>query len=45
MKTFLVLGSVAGSPAQTRSFSNSGSIIVKATDMAGAQHLLHIAMP
>ena len=45
VKTFAVLGSVTGSPAQTRSFNNTGSIIVRATDIAGAQHLLHIAMP
>lgn len=45
VKTFLVLSSVSGSPAQTRSFTNTGSVIVKATDAAGAQHLLHIAVP
>ena len=45
VKTFTVLSSVVGSPAQTRSFNNSGSVIVKATDATGAQHLLHIAVP
>ena len=45
VKTFVVLSSVTGSPAQTRSFNNGGSVVVKATDMLGAQHLLHIAVP
>jgi hypothetical protein len=45
VKSFVVISSVAVSPAQTRSFNNSGDIIVKATDALGAQHLLHIALP
>ena len=45
VKTFMVLSSVVGSPAQTRSFNNSGSVIVRVTDLLGAQHLLHIAVP
>ena len=45
IKSFIVLSSVTGSPAQTRSFNNGGSVIVKATDATGAQHLLHIAVP
>ena len=45
VKTFTVLSSVTGSPAQTRSFNRIGSVIVRATDMTGAQHLLHIAVP
>ena len=45
VKTFVVLSTVTGSPAQTRSFNNAGSVIVKATDATGAQHLLHIAVP
>ena len=45
VKSFVVLSSVTGSPAQTRSFNNGGSVIVKATDALGAQHLLHIAVP
>ena len=45
VKTFTVLSSVVGSPAQTRSFNRIGSVIVRATDMTGAQHLLHIAVP
>ena len=45
VKTFAVLSSVVGSPAQTRSFNNTGSVIVRVTDLLGAQHLLHIAVP
>ena len=45
VRSFTVLGSVIGSPAQTRSFNSLGSVIVKATDTTGAQHLLHIAVP
>ena len=45
VKTFTVLSNVVGSPAQTRSFSNSGSVLVRATDTTGAQHLLQIAVP
>ena len=45
VKTFVVLSTVAGSSAQTRSFNSSGSVLVKATDALGAQHLLHIAVP
>jgi hypothetical protein len=45
VKTFVVLSTVVGSPAQTRSFNSGGSVIVKATDVLGAQHLLHIAVP
>ena len=45
VKTFVVLSSVVGSPAQTRSFNSAGSVVVKATDALGAQHLLHIAVP
>ena len=45
VKTFTVLSSVPGSPAQTRSFSNSGNVLVRATDTTGAQHLVLIAVP
>ncbi len=45
VKTFTVLSNVVGSPAQTRSFSNNGSVLVRATDTTGAQHLLQIAVP
>ena len=45
VKTFVVLTSVSGSPAQTRGFSSTGSIIVRAVDTTGAQHLLEIAVP
>ncbi len=45
VRSFTVLGGVIGSPAQTRSFNSLGSVIVKATDTTGAQHLLHIAVP
>ncbi len=45
VKTFSVLSSVPGSPAQTRSFNGGGGVIVKATDTLGAQHLIHIAVP
>ncbi len=41
----MVLSSVVGSPAQTRSFNSAGSVVVKATDALGAQHLLQIAVP
>jgi hypothetical protein len=44
VKSFVVLPSVRGSAAQRRSFSN-GRVIVKATDTAGAQHLVQIAVP
>ena len=45
VKKFEVISSVTGSPAQTRSFNSNGSVVVKVTDMLGAQHLLHIALP
>ena len=45
VNSFTVLSSVVGSPAQTRSFDKTGGVIVKATDLTGAQHLLHIAVP
>ncbi len=45
VQTFTVLSTVLGSPAQTRSFNNGGSIILRATDATGAQHLLSIAVP
>ena len=45
VKTFIVLSSVTGSPAQKRSFNSGGSVLVKVTDLLGAQHLLHIAVP
>ncbi len=45
VKTFTVLSSVTGSPAQTRSFNHGGSVLVRATDTLGAQHLLQIAVP
>ncbi len=45
VKTFAVLSSVTGSPAQTRSFNGGGGVIVKVTDTLGAQHLVHIAVP
>ena len=45
VKTFVVLSSVVGSPAQTRSFNSGGSVMVKATDALGAQYLLHLAVP
>lgn len=35
VKTFVVLSSVVGSPAQTRSFNSGGSVMVKATDALG----------
>ena len=45
VKTMVVLSSVAGSFAQTRSFNSGGSVLVKVTDLLGVQHLLHIAVP
>ena len=45
VKSFTVLSMVAGSPAQTRSFNNAGVVVLKVTDMAGAQHLVQIALP
>ena len=45
VKTFTVISSVTGSLAQTRSFNHGGSVIVRATDTLGAQHLLQIAVP
>ena len=45
VKTFTVLSSVVGSPAQTRSYNNTGGVIVRVTDATGAQHLVHIAVP
>ena len=45
VKTFTVLSMVAGSPAQTRSFNNAGVVVIKVTDMAGAQHLVQVALP
>ncbi len=45
VKTFTVLSSVTGSPAQTRSFNSGGSVIVRFIDTLNAQHLLHIAVP
>ena len=45
VQKFRVLTSVPGSPAQTRSFNNSGSIIVHVTDAKGLEHLLYIAVP
>ena len=45
VKTFVVLSSVLGSAAQTRSFNNNGSVIVRVTDSKSAQHLLRIAVP
>jgi uncharacterized repeat protein (TIGR03803 family) len=45
VRNFIVLSNVPGSPAQTRSYDNSGNVIVKATDTTGAQHLIHIAVP
>lgn len=45
VKTFTVLSSVPGSPAQTRSFNNDAVVIVRVTDMTGAQHLVQIAVP
>ena len=45
VKTFTVLTNVTGSPAQTRSFSNNGNVLVRAIDTTGAQHLLQIAVP
>lgn len=45
VKSFTVLSSVTGSPAQTRSFSSGGDVIVRATDTTGAQHLIHIVVP
>lgn len=44
VKSFVVLPTVRGSAAQKRSFSN-GRVIVKATDTAGAQHLVQIVVP
>ena len=45
VQKFRVLTSVPSSPTQTRSFNNSGSIIVHVTDATGSEHLLHIAVP
>ncbi len=45
VKTFTVLSSVLGSPAQTRSFNNDGSVIVRVTDTTNAKHIVHIAIP
>ncbi len=45
IRNFVVLANVGGSPAQTRSFDPTGSVIVRAVDATGAQHLLQIAMP
>lgn len=44
VKSFIVLPTVRGSAAQRRSFSG-GRVIVKATDTAGAQHLVQVAVP
>ena len=45
VKTFTVLSSVVGSPAQTRSYNNTGGVIVRVTDATGAQHLVQISVP
>ena len=45
VKSFTVLSTVAGSPAQTRGFNAGGSVVLKVTDMTGAQHLVQIAVP
>ncbi len=45
VRKFSVLTSVLGSPAQTRSFSDTGSVIVRATDAKGAEHLVLITVP
>jgi hypothetical protein len=45
VKSFTVLSSVPGSPAQTRSFNNTGAVVVRVTDTTGAQHLVQIAVP
>ena len=45
VKTFTVLSAVAGSSAQTRSFNQGGGIIVRVTDMTGAQHIVQIDVP
>lgn len=45
VKSFTVLSSVLGSPAQTRSFNDYGSVIVRVTDTTNAQHIVHIAIP
>jgi hypothetical protein len=45
VKSFTVLSSVPGSPAQTRSFNGGGSVVVRVTDATMAQHLVLIAVP
>ncbi len=45
VKTFTVLSSVVGSLAQTRSYNNTGGVIVRVTDATGAQHLVQISLP
>lgn len=45
VRSFTVLSSVLGSPAQTRSFNNNGGVILRVTDTTGAQHLVQIAVP
>lgn len=44
VRNFTVLSNVLGSPAQAR-YNDSGNVIVKVTDAAGAQHLVLIAVP
>ncbi len=44
VRNFTVLSNVLGSPAQARC-NDSGNVIVKVTDTAGAQHLVLIAVP
>ncbi len=45
VQSFVALSSVLGSPAQTLSFNNNGSILVRATDATGVGHLLLITVP
>jgi hypothetical protein len=45
VKTITVLSSVVGSPAQTRSFNNSGFVLARVIDATGAQHLLRVLVP
>ena len=45
IRNFVVLANVAASPSQSRSFNSGGSVIVRAVDSTGAQHVLQIAMP
>ena len=45
VKSFTVLTAVPGSPCQTRSYNNSGQLVVRVTDAKGAQHLVVVRVP